>query len=91
MLSNELYLVVLPLVRTDPFWGASPAEQYLTLFPDKNFATEFFKDEVDKYIKQFDAAAKERLVGGHVAGYEYHKEDTDDGRVRVRVVQNVRE
>ena len=32
---------------------------------------------------------EELLIGGHVKGYAYFKEPTDDGRVIVRVVQNV--
>jgi hypothetical protein len=80
---------------SDSFFGsgsyATPeqqAEQVLTVFPDKNFATKFFPDEVERYIQEF-AKATGSLVGGHVVGYSYYKEPTDDGRVIVKVIQNV--
>ena len=84
MPSNELYLTVLPLIHL----GNGLTEQSLTVFPDRNFATEFFIDEVDHYIKMFKSR-EELLIGGHVKGYAYFKEPTDDGRVIVRVVQDV--
>jgi hypothetical protein len=70
------------------FFGYGLTEQTLTLYPDKNFATEFFEDEVDGYIAVFEARTK-FLTGGHVTGYTVHKEQAGDGRVIVRVVQNV--
>jgi hypothetical protein len=82
---NELYLAVLPLVHLD----TGRTEQTLTLFPDKAFATEFFKDEVELYINMFKSRANKYLVGGHVIAYEFHSEPKQDGRVIVRVVQNV--
>jgi len=93
MPSNDLYLAVLPLIHisANPSLGFGLTEQTLTLFPDKNWATEFFPDEVENYICTFEARASKYLTGGHVIGYEVHKEPTDSGRVIVRVTQNVRE
>jgi len=84
-MSNELYLAVLPLVHT----GSGLTEQTLTLFPDRDFATEFFPDEVETYMSMFEARANRYLRGGHVLNYEVHPEPTADGRVIVKVVQNV--
>lgn len=87
MPSNELYLAVLPLIHL----GSNEfgrTEETLTLFPDKNFATQFFPDEVDSYITTFQNRIK-YLTGGHVTGYEIRKEDQEDGRVVVKVIQNV--
>lgn len=64
-------------------------EQTLTLFPDKNFATEFFPDDVQVYIDMFEVRANKYLVGGHVTKYEFEKEPTEDGLVIVRVTQHV--
>jgi hypothetical protein len=89
---NVLYLAVLPLVHIRNrlvgylTTGSTPAEQVLTLFPDKNFATEFFPDEVQFYIETFRLHSP---TGGHVLGYEFFEEPTDDGRLIVRVVQHV--
>lgn len=85
MPSNELYLTVLPLMHLP----AGMTEQAVTLFPDKEFATRFYPDEVDGYILFFQRRADNYLTGGHVAGYECVKESTEDGRVIVRVIQNV--
>lgn len=104
MPSNDLYLVVLPLIRMYPYAPQVPrisvlaglkgiakpgsVEQFLTLFPDRNFATEFYPDEVQFYIDAF----KDNIAapsGGHVTGYEIFPEPTGDGRVVVRVVQHV--
>ena len=91
MPSNVLYLAVLPLVHISntPYSGFGITEQTLTLFPDKGFATVFFPDEVDTYISMFELRANKYLTGGHVTGYEFQKETTEDGRVIVRVIQNV--
>lgn len=87
MPSNELYLAVLPLIHlSDIAFGRT--EQALTLFPDRNFATEFSQDEVEGYILTFKNRIN-LLTGGHVTGYEIHPEKTDEGRVIVRVIQNV--
>ena len=72
-----------------PYGGESQAEQVMTLFPHRDFATKFFGDEVDKYIDGFALQANKFLVGGHVTGYQYVKEATDDGRFIVKVVQIV--
>jgi hypothetical protein len=84
--NNELYLVVLPLIRLGQEFGRT--EHMLTLLPDRNFATAFFPDEVDGYIATFRNRAG-LLTGGHVTGYEIHPEPTDDGRIVVRVVQEL--
>ncbi|MGH7746548.1 MAG: hypothetical protein ACREQ5_17575, partial [Candidatus Dormibacteria bacterium] len=70
--SNELYLAVLPLIHITPTQslGFGLTEQALTLFSDKNFATEFFPDEVEGYIATFKSRADMYLTGGHVTGYE---------------------
>jgi hypothetical protein len=84
MPSNELYFVVLPLINL----RSGLTEQTLTLLPGRDFATEFFPDEVEEYLTIFKNRIK-HLTGGHVIGYDLHQEKTDDGRVVVRVVQNV--
>jgi hypothetical protein len=93
MQSNELYLVVLPLIHVSvsPTLGFGLTEQTLTLMPSRDFATQFFTDEVDGYIATFENRANKHLTGGHVKGYEIQKEPTDDGRWVVRVIQNVGE
>jgi hypothetical protein len=86
---NILYLTVLPLIPTSSVWVSNEqTREYLTLFPDANFATEFFPDEVDAYIAAFHARSR-GLVGGHVTGYTYEKETAVSGRVRVKVIQHV--
>ncbi len=87
MPTNELYLVVLPLIHLarDQF---GRTEQVLTLVSDRNFATEFFPDEVEQYIATFKSRIS-LLTGGHVTGYDVSPESTDDGRVVVKVIQNV--
>jgi hypothetical protein len=87
---NSLYLAVLPLIHisNSPVIGFGFTEQTLTLFPDKNFATEFLVSEVDGYIETFLHRTK-YITGGEVTGYEVFKEQTTEGRVIVRVVQNV--
>jgi len=85
MPSNELYLAVLPLIHLRD----GLTEQTLTLFPDRNLATEFALDEVETFILFFKNRT-DLLSGGSVTGYEIYKEPTKDGRVVVRVVQNVK-
>ena len=90
-LVNELYLAVMPIIHITPnqFLGYGFTEQSLTVFPDRNFATHFFPDEVDGYIAAFQNRVQ-HLIGGHSKGYEVFKEPTDDGRrVIVRVLQYV--
>ena len=92
MQSNELYLAVLPLVHitNNQLLGYGLTEETLTIYPDKNFATNFFPDEVDSYIEAFKWRADKYLTGGHVVSYDLIKVNTDDGRVIVKVIQNVR-
>jgi hypothetical protein len=88
MPSNELYLAVMPLIHM----GASNfglTEQTLTLFSSREFATEFFPDEVDGYVATFENRANKYLTGGHVTGYRVEKETTEEGRIVVKVIQNV--
>ncbi len=79
-------LLLLLATRRSCFEGLT---QTLTLFPDRNFATEFFPDEVDSYIDAFMWRANKYLVGGHSVGYEFVKEPTENNRVIVKVTQNV--
>jgi|HubBroStandDraft_4_1064222.scaffolds.fasta_scaffold432516_1 hypothetical protein len=76
---------------TGPYGVAEPAqaEQIMTVFPNKEFATRFFPDEVEKYVQAFAKVASSSLTGGHVKGYEYFTEPMPDGRVIIGVVQNV--
>jgi hypothetical protein len=83
--SNELYLVVLPLIHL----GTGAAEQTLTLLPNRELATEFFEDEVDSYVVMFKNRADKYLTGGHVTGYQLDPERIGNNRVIVRVIQNV--
>ena len=90
MRSNDLYLAVLPLIHLTPVHpiGFGLTEQVLTLFPDKNLATEFLPEQVESFIATF----KNRvgyLTGGNVEGYDVHPETTEDGLVIVRVTQRV--
>jgi hypothetical protein len=66
-------------------------EQFMTLFPHRDFATEFFPNEVDRYVSDFRAAADQYLRGGHVSGYLVEKIPTENGRVVVKVTQDVSE
>jgi hypothetical protein len=94
MHSNELYLAVLPLIRVPSRQlgvlgiTSGSVQQFITLFPDENFATEFFPDEVQFYIDTFKATLQ-FITGGHVKSYEFFPQETSDGRVRVLVVQHV--
>lgn len=82
--SNELYLVVLPTISL----ANGKVEQILTLLPERNFATVFFNDEVDNYVRMFKNRM-EYLVGGHVKSYDFEREETASGRVIIKVIQNV--
>jgi hypothetical protein len=85
--NNVLYLTVLPMVNVgNNEFGV--VQQFLTLMPEKNFATLFFKDEVTGFIQTFKNRLK-YFVGGHVKGYEFYEEPQPDGRVIVRVIQYV--
>jgi hypothetical protein len=101
MPTNRLYLSVLPIIHLNPtpanylrvraglFKPFGVPEQILTLFPDRNFATEFYPDEVEPYIDAFQESASKFLTGGHVTRYEFIRQPTDDGRVVVMVEQYV--
>jgi hypothetical protein len=93
MRTNDLYLAVLPLIHVsvNQALGFGLTEQVLTLFPDKELATEFFPDEVENYISTFQNRANKYLTGGHVTSYEVRQEPSrrGDGRVIVRVTQHV--
>ena len=82
--SNELFLMVMPTVDL----STGKADQLLTLIGDRNLATEFFPDEVGSFELMFKNRTK-YFSGGHVKGYEFSHEETDDGRVIVKVMQNV--
>jgi hypothetical protein len=86
---NDLYLAVLPLVHYSRFFAGERYEEVMTLVPDRNFATEFAANDVDRYIQTFKNAAEEKY-GGPVRLYNYNKYEADDGRVYVVVTQNVR-
>jgi hypothetical protein len=84
---NELYFVVMPQISLSlPDYGKTG--QFLTLLPDKKFASEFSPQEVDTYIQVFKHR-EQYLVGGAVIGYECVKETTASGRFIVKVLQNV--
>jgi hypothetical protein len=87
-IQNKLYLSVYPQINLSNL-EFGKVHQILTLMPDRNFATAFFPDEVDTYIQVFKNREK-HLVGGHVIGYDITKEPSSDGRVYVRVIQNVK-
>jgi hypothetical protein len=88
MPQNVLYLVVLPVVHLGTL-NFGYTEQILTLLPERLLATEFLPEEVDKYIQTFAVRAERYLTGGQSEGFSFEKEATKDGRIRVRVVQNV--
>ena len=55
LMPNDLYLVVLPLIHL----SSGLTEQTLTLLPSKDFATEFFPNEVDGYVNDFHESGKQ--------------------------------
>jgi hypothetical protein len=86
-MSNELYLVVLPMVHLAANqFGLT--EQVITLLPDRKQATEFFPDEVQDYLNIFDRRTP-YLIGGHVTGYSFEQVKTENNRVIVKVYQHV--
>jgi hypothetical protein len=87
MLTNELYLAVLPIIHLTDRFGLT--EQVLTLFPDKTFATLFHSNEVDGYIATFQNRADTYLRGPNVLSYEVFKEPTASGMIIVKVIQHV--
>jgi hypothetical protein len=92
MPTNRLYLAVLPLIHMTPVgpFGFGLTEQTITVFPDRNLATEFYPDEAEHYVLTFKNRADKYLTGGHVTKYDVSTEPTDDGRVIVVVIQHVR-
>ncbi len=90
MIANELYLAVLPIIHiTEIAYSSGRPEQVLTLFPKRDFATVFFRDEVENYVTILKAQANRYLVGAHVTGYHFATEETEDGRFIVKVTQHV--
>jgi hypothetical protein len=87
-LDNVLYIAVLPMIHLG-INNFGMTESFLTLLPDKEFATEFFDDEVQGYVKTFENRAQKYLTGPHVSSYSIDLVPTDSGRVIVRVVQHV--
>jgi hypothetical protein len=86
-IENELYFVVLPMIHMGQTqFGVT--EDVLTLMPDINFATRFFPNEVDGFVATFRNRLK-HMVGGHVQAYDIYKDELEDGRLVVRVVQYV--
>lgn len=86
LIRNELYLAVLPLVRIpDTMY---PVEDVLTLYPNRDFATNFFPDEVDFFVKLMRRRFQ-NMMGGHVVNYEIELEPTDDGRTIIKITQIV--
>lgn len=87
MPTNELYLVILPIIHLTTSVGLT--EQVITLLPGREMATEFYRDEVDGYVAMFKNRANQHLTGGHVKSYNVDLVDIGDDRVVVKVVQNV--
>ncbi len=87
LILNELYLAVLPMIRLGE--SPYPVEEVLTLYPDKNFATNFFPDEIGFFLNLIKKRTQ-HLMGGHVVRYDFATEQMEDGRQIVRVTQVVR-
>jgi hypothetical protein len=60
----------------------------MTLFPNREFASEFFSDEIGFYVDSVRSYLRS-ITGGHVIGYDVSTEETPDGRFIVKVVQHV--
>jgi hypothetical protein len=90
MPNNVLYLAVLPLVHISKNQPFGLTEETLTLFPDRNFATQFRQEEVEGFITTFRNRADKYLTGGDVISYTFTPIDVGDGRMIVEVMQNVR-
>ena len=88
MADKVFYLAILPLIHMGRT-NFGKTEEALTLFPSREFATEFFPDEVRGYVAAVESSAKKFMRGFHVAGYDVQILPTEDGRVVVRVVQHV--
>ena len=88
MLSNILYMAVLPLIHTgSSFYGLT--EEVLTLLPDKGLATRFRREDVQAYIDLFNSRADKYLGGGGVAKYVLNTELVEGDLIIVQVIQNV--
>lgn len=85
MADNVLYLAALPLFYVGPM---PRAEEAFTLYPERDFATQFFPDELDRYLPKLSGLILQAR-GGRVQGYDIFQEDAGNGRVIVRVVQHV--
>jgi hypothetical protein len=82
---NVLYLAVQPQISMNAEPGR--VDQVLILVPTRDWASEFYPDEVSGYISMFQNRS-EYFRGGHVEGYDIQTEPTDDGvRMVVRVTQ----
>ena len=86
--TNDLYLVVLPIISLSTECGFGRTEQVLTLLPDRKLASEFFRDQVESFVRLFKNRTS-YFVGGHVTGYEFEYEEVDADRVVVKVIQRV--
>jgi hypothetical protein len=88
MTDKVFYLAIVPIIHMGRT-NFGETEEALTLFPSREFATEFFPHEVRGYVAAFESSAKKFLTGLHVAGYDVQILPTQNGRVVVRVVQHV--
>src|SRR3989442_15967263 len=82
--NNTLYLVILPLIHLN----SGLTEETLTLLPDRNFATEFFEDEVERFIVMFKDRTK-YLTGGDVIDFKVDPEQIGNNPGIVCGVKNV--
>jgi hypothetical protein len=87
LVGNEFYVTVLPIIHMGKT-EFGKTEEIITLFPDRNFATEFFPDEVEAYVATFRNRLN-YITGGHVKKWQVFTEATATGRVIVRVIQYV--
>ena len=84
---NELYVAIIPIIHLTQSFGLT--EQVMTLFPDKNFATSFTKEEVNGYLITLKNRADQYLTGGNVQSYDIKTVPAGDGLFFIRVIQNV--
>ena len=84
---NVLYISIMPIIHLSVNFGLT--EQILTLFPDRNFATEFLPEHVAGVLATFESRAKDHLSDNNIS-YTVHPENTGDGRVIVKVIQHVK-
>lgn len=81
---GDLYLAVLPLVHYSRFFAGERFEEVMTLLPERNFATEFLRNDAPLYIQTFRNAAEEKY-GGPVRRFNYTAYDAGNGKVYVVV------